>query len=286
LAAADELAAFSDANAMLRRAVELARDAIGFDRVSIYICDPRADAPLLRGTWGTALSGQMTDEHTVSHDCSRRDVETLERLHGDGRLWQYEDGVPLYADGPGGARLGRRWLAVTPLVAARKLVGVMYNDGARTNTALDEGKQTHAAIFCSALAGLLSSRSVSLQWPEATKSPSARIAHVLRRVQEDARVSGGELARELGISPGYLARSFHAEMGLSLVEYRNRQMLERFFEMVRQGESKLLTAALEAGFSSYTHFSRVHRKLMGSTATDRLAQLEAADRRPRYVDGR
>lgn len=274
LAAVDELAAFSDADEMLRRAVELARSAIGLERVAFYIRDPNADTPVLRGTWGTALSGHTTDEHEVSHDSSPHDIERLEHLNGDGLLWQYEDELHLYADGRSDGRFGRRWVAVTPLVAGRRLVGVMYNDTAGTHTPLDPGKQTHAAILCSALGGLLSSRQRSLHWPDVVKGSSPRIRYVLRRIQQDVRVRGCELASELGISPGHLARSFRAEMKMSLVEYRNRKMLERFFEMVRQGESKLLSAALEAGFGNYTHFCRVHRQLMGSTPTARLAEID------------
>jgi len=101
------------------------------------------------------------------------------------------------------------------------------------------------------------------------------VGHVLRRIEENARASGGKLARELGISPGYLARSFRAQMGISLVEYRNRRMLERFYQLMNDSRSKLLSAALEAGFNSYAQFARVHRKLLGATASTRLAQLEA-----------
>ena len=57
LAAADELASFVDTDQMLRRAVEVARERIGLERVGLFLRDPRAERTLLRGTWGTGANG-------------------------------------------------------------------------------------------------------------------------------------------------------------------------------------------------------------------------------------
>jgi AraC-like DNA-binding protein len=83
-------------------------------------------------------------------------------------------------------------------------------------------------------------------------------------------VSGEQLAKELGISPGHLARSFKSEMGCSLVEYRNRLRVERFFATVDRGGSNIQQAAEEAGFGSYAQFHRVFRKLIGTTPREYL----------------
>ena len=86
------------------------------------------------------------------------------------------------------------------------------------------------------------------------------------------------LATELGVSPGHLARSFKREMGVSLVDYRNRLRLDRFFESIqrRGGSGNLLDAALEAGFGSYAQFHRVYRKFLGTTPRDVFASARAA----------
>jgi NAD(P)-dependent dehydrogenase (short-subunit alcohol dehydrogenase family) len=55
----------------------------------------------------------------------------------------------------------------------------------------------------------------------------------------DPLASGEFLAREIGISPGHLARSFKTEMGVSLVEYRNRLRVERFFATVDRAVAQL-----------------------------------------------
>ena len=83
-------------------------------------------------------------------------------------------------------------------------------------------------------------------------------------------MTGERLARELGVSPGHLARSFKREMGVSLVDYRNRLRIDRFFEAIHRtgSTSNLLDAALEAGFGSYAQFHRVYRKFLGTTPRD------------------
>ena len=74
-----------------------------------------------------------------------------------------------------------------------------------------------------------------------------------------------ELARQAGLSPSRLSRLFRAQTGVSLVEYRNQQRLERFLRLYRQGRRwSMLAAALTAGFGSYPQFHRVFKRLMGS----------------------
>ncbi len=82
-----------------------------------------------------------------------------------------------------------------------------------------------------------------------------------------------QLSVELGVSPGHLARSFKREMGGSLVDYRNRRRIDRFFDSISRagGTVNLLDAALEAGFGSYAQFHRVYRKFLGSAPREVLA---------------
>jgi len=267
LAAADELAAELDTDQMLRRAVELSRERIGLERVGLYLRDPRSERLILRGTWGTGSDGETVDEHAIHHECDPRDCELLCGLQQSGALWQRHERL-LYC-GEGSTRntaFGVGWLVVTPLVAARELVGVMYNDSALSRARLDESKQARAAVFCSLLAGLFLPRRARFNWPRPTGTQrSPWVKGVVRALEEDPRRSGESLARQLSISPGYLARSFKAEMGVSLVEYRNRRLMDRFFCVLTQGQNNLLEAALEAGFGSYTQFHRVYRRMFGQS---------------------
>jgi AraC-like DNA-binding protein len=253
LAAADQLASISDYDGMLKRAVELARESIGLERVGLYVRD-RAAGRVMRGTWGTSAKGETTDERTLYFECSEPDYEALRQIQIGGALWMRYENAPHIAQEPGrSVVLGHGWIALTPLVSGGELVGVMYNDTAISHGPLDEGKQVRAAVFASLLASLIIGRQTS---------------GLVR------------LARELGISPGHLARSFKTEMGVSVVKYRNRLRIERFFSLVDQGGANLLDAALGAGFGSYSQFHRVFRKLIGTTPREYLIGRRAQSMEP------
>jgi AraC-like DNA-binding protein len=74
-----------------------------------------------------------------------------------------------------------------------------------------------------------------------------------------------QLASRLGTTEGRLGKLFKAEMGFSVVDYRNRLRLESFLRQVERGGGNLLEAALDAGFGSYAQFHRVFRALLGTT---------------------
>jgi AraC-like DNA-binding protein len=74
-----------------------------------------------------------------------------------------------------------------------------------------------------------------------------------------------ELAELVGLSPSRLSRLFKQQTGLSVVEFRNRQRMERFLNQHEEMAERptLLEAALEAGFGSYPQFHRVFRRVAG-----------------------
>jgi AraC-like DNA-binding protein len=88
-----------------------------------------------------------------------------------------------------------------------------------------------------------------------------RAAWLIR--SETAEGSFAELAKDVGLSASRLSRLFRMQMGVGLVEFRNRQRVERFFDAYGAGKKTLLAAALEAGFGSYPQFHRVFRSVMG-----------------------
>ena len=267
LTAADELAAVADTDLMLRRAVELARERIGLERVGLCVRDPRAKQLLLRGTWGTGLRGETTDEHHVAYEGDPVEAQMFCNLQHEGTLWRRSESTLQCPQGVAGVTdLGRGWLVATPLVAARELIGVMYNDAAISRAPCDERKQLVLAVFCGLLAGLFLPRRSRYRWPSTGASQQGpRVKSVLRALEENPRSTGGTLARQLSISPGHLARSFKAEVGVSLVEYRHRRLMDRFFVLLERGNGNLLTAALEAGFGSYTQFHRVYKRMFGTS---------------------
>lgn len=105
---------------------------------------------------------------------------------------------------------------------------------------------------------------------EAASSVPVRDLHpAVERASRLIRVGGGEeslaeLSRRAGLSTGRLSRLFREQTGFTMVDFRNRQRLECFFEVYGSGQRHtILDAALEAGFGSYPQFHRVFKKVMG-----------------------
>ena len=84
---------------------------------------------------------------------------------------------------------------------------------------------------------------------------------VLGFVKDDPSISRGEIAARTHASPGEVSRHFHHDMALPLSAYRSRLRLLRFIDRVDAGDS-LLTAALSAGFGSYSQCHRVFQAAM------------------------
>ncbi len=284
LAAADELVSYRDLDTALRRAVELARDRIGLERVAIFLEDDTGDT--LWGTWGTGLAGETTDERHLFFGQGGSHREAHARaVAGLGRWLVLED-APLTAQFETETRVvGYGWMAITPIRSARGGLGIMVNDTALSGAPLDEARQVQAAVFCTLVANTIEIRRQDadrLPWKpllaglpnRAPHSPNALVVAVVRELHEDLTLDGQALAKRLGVNASKLARTFKAEMGSSLVEYRNRMRLERFLGLVDRGGGNLLEAALDAGFGSYAQFHRVFRAMLGATPKEYLTGRE------------
>ncbi len=87
-------------------------------------------------------------------------------------------------------------------------------------------------------------------------------ARLLGRADAPERLE--DLARRVGLSSTQLSRRFLKQLGVGIVDYRNRARLERFLgRYVPGGRESLLESALAAGFGSYPQFNRVFREVMG-----------------------
>jgi AraC-like DNA-binding protein len=108
--------------------------------------------------------------------------------------------------------------------------------------------------------------------PARTMHPAVeRAARLLLSDERDHSLS--QLARRAGLSPSRLSRLFKQQTGRSIVEFRNRQRMQRLlerFELERDSglQSTLLDAALDAGFGSYPQFHRVFRQIAGCSPAE------------------
>ncbi len=276
LSAFDEILALDDPDAILRRSVELARERIGLPRAGIFLIDRARN--LMLGTWGTDLHGNVVDEHSIMYDVSDTDREAFRRSDEEGAHFTVFDDCPIVEHRKGETVVvGRGWVACTPIRSARAPIGMLFNDSGESGEPVDESRQTHAAILCSLLGTLLDpvrgtpGRASAMS----EESPSRRlVSAAVAMLAKDPSLGGKEIASELEISLSRLARVFKSEMGMSLVEYRNRLRLDRFMVLLDRGRSNLLEAALAAGFGSYAQFHRVFRALRHATPRDYLRHKE------------
>jgi transcriptional regulator GlxA family with amidase domain len=149
---------------------------------------------------------------------------------------------------------------------------MMFNDAGTSGEPFDDARQARAALLCSLVATVLDLRRGPSARPvgELASPGNAMIVETVSRLAREPSLSGKQIATELDISLSRLARVFKREMGMSLVEYRNRLRLERFQTMLDAGGENLHDAAFRAGFGSYAQFHRVFRALRGGTPREAL----------------
>jgi len=283
LSALDEIIACDHADVMLRRAVEIARERIGLRRVAIFLRDEPCG--VMRGTWGTDLEGATVDEHYITYDISPGDRGFYERIARNGVYWTVVDDAPLVVHLPTETRVvGHGWVCCTPIRSAWEPLGMMFNDSGLTGAPIDDAKQAKAAVFCSLLGTALDlARRRGDSWDTARVSSRSPVAvKAAQLLASDPAMTGAELGARFGLSASRMARVFKSEMGVSLVEYRNRLRLERFSTLLDRRGDNLLDAALGAGFGSYAQFHRVFLELRGTTPGKFLRSRARNDKNPRH----
>jgi AraC family transcriptional regulator len=82
----------------------------------------------------------------------------------------------------------------------------------------------------------------------------------------------GEIAREMLVSPFHLARVFRAQTGFGLHQYRDQLRLRAAFERLFDTDVDLSSLALELGFASHSHFTDSFRRTF-KLAPSRLRQM-------------
>jgi AraC-like DNA-binding protein len=270
LSAFDEILALEEPDAILRRAAELAIERIGLKRAGIFLLDRQRNAML--GTWGTDIAGAIVDEHHIMYDVSDTDREAFRRSEEEGEHFTVFENCPIVEHHEGETRIvGRGWVACTPIRSTRAPIGMLFNDTGVSGEPVDEAKQAHAAILCSLLGTILDPARGSLGHASTTTTTTEQssgrrlVSATVAMLAKNPAMGGKQIAAKLGLSLSRLARVFKAEMGMSLVEYRNRLRLDRFAVLLDRGRTNLLEAALAAGFGSYAQFHRVFRALRHMT---------------------
>jgi len=251
---------------LAKRTVELSLGAVGLVRAGLYFYDDRLD--LMVGTWGTDLRRKVVDEHFAMFRVDEPGKAVFARAVSGEALWTVIEDCPLIVNAPNNTRvIGRGWAVCTPICAAGRILGALYNDPGLTRSRVDARKQEATAELC-ALAGMLLGempRARSRSFVSGAATPHPAVTKAVRMLAEDPSLSASDLAAHLQVGPGRFARVFKQEMGVSLVRYRNQLRLERFVKIMDAGRSSMLEAARAAGFGSYAQFHRVFQSLRGAT---------------------
>jgi AraC family transcriptional regulator len=141
------------------------------------------------------------------------------------------------------------------------------------NASANEGCSTER-LYTDHLAQALTLRMLFLggrTQPQTNNSgTSALPRHVLRRVIErmrcfDCDLSLQALANESGYSRVHFARMFRAATGYSPHNYLLNLKLERARELLKDPSLSLIDIALDCGFASHSHMSRLFHKNVGVT---------------------
>jgi len=78
-----------------------------------------------------------------------------------------------------------------------------------------------------------------------------------------------EVARHAGLTQPRLTRLFREQIGISILDYRNQQRLQRAIKLYGPGQRFTLQQVADtAGFTSYGHFHRVFKHWMGISPAD------------------
>lgn len=277
LEAFDELVSYGDSATLLRRSVELLRDAIGLERAAVFLLH---DGETLRGTFGTGVDGQTTDERHIAFTVgdSHRAAFVL-ASQGLGQ-WSRFRGVPLFAQQGSRTVVVRQGEnVIVPIPSQRGCIGLVACDWGLTGSATDPDALLRTAVFTRVLSPLLGRCMTSATWVGAPGSGGATadlVGAAIRRLRTNPDEDRETLAKALGTTADRLGRAFKAEIGETLLEYRNRLRLERFFSVVDPRGGNLLPAALEAGFGSYAQFHRVFHDVFRCAPIDYLKHAHGA----------
>jgi AraC-like DNA-binding protein len=203
------------------------------------------------------------------------DREAFRRAEEEGEHFTVFDDCPILAHrGTETTIRGRGWVAWTPILSPHARIGMLFNDAGPGGAPVDAGKQAQAAILCSFLGTVLDPvrGAPAHGGPTGDDSPSARrlATSAAKILSAEPALGGSDIAARVGVSLGRLAHVFKTELGMSMVEYRNRVRLKRFTTLLDEGRHNLLETALAAGFGSYAQFHRVFRALRHVTPREYL----------------
>jgi AraC-like DNA-binding protein/ligand-binding sensor protein len=85
------------------------------------------------------------------------------------------------------------------------------------------------------------------------------------RINLGSRISLGEVAREVHLSPSYFSRLFREETGRSFSEYIQAERIEQAKRYLRRRDCSITEIATQTGFFDQSHFTKAFKHATGTT---------------------
>ena len=178
------------------------------------------------------------------------------------------EAAPLCASDPPGQWCRR--LSLDPSARLQALFGEIaevQQDTARYNAGLGYALLSAWAAYLGA------------EEPAAGPDVHPAVEQAARLLRDEADLfSVEEIAARVGLSASRLSRLFHQQTGVALVDFRNRQRLQRFLHLYGKGRTMAVSeAALDAGFGSYPQFYRVFQQQMGCSPAEYRRRIQGGE---------
>ena len=84
--------------------------------------------------------------------------------------------------------------------------------------------------------------------------------------QED--LSGGMVAKAVGLSPSWLSAKFKEEVGMGITEYLNNIRIQKARELLQDSDAMIYEISEQCGFASSQYFSTMFKQLTGKTPNE------------------
>jgi PAS domain S-box-containing protein len=222
----NELTLTESPDALYRRAIELGREQLGFDRLSLWLRDP-ADRDRLVGTYGTAPDGKTVEQHYV-----RLSIDAFEafrvifRKRGSLHL---DKEIPLLDDASG-REVGEGWHAVAALWDGDKIIGCLRADNLTSGQPVS-GNQLELLLLYGSTLGHLSTRKRAEEEVEShARFPTENPNPVLRLDREGvvlfANTAARPLLEEWDCTAGRPVPAFLRELSTLALESGARQVVD------------------------------------------------------------
>lgn len=218
VAIADQLIRIDEMDDLYRRTITLVRDRLDIERASLYILDE--NATMIHGTYGVDRRGELVDETGFSEPMTaewERSAKPSRRL-GD---FQWHVGSGPYRDWNGTeyATFGEGWHVTTPILSARRPIGVIINDTAISGHTLEDVKQEILVVFCSVLGSIIERKRAEAALQTANEELEQRVLDRTRGLVE-MNQKRQQLSRRLlevqETERRAIARELHDEIGQAM----------------------------------------------------------------------